>query len=323
LSPVISFSPSPEHDDLANRYPFVLEAESKNTMAKRRRHGSQSNIDKLKKVLVKPPFEDAKSIKKWRVYNYDHLPNMKRTLQEWVDFVTILKDEVDEVIIASKKQKGALDSHFVQDTAMVLDRGALICRMGKKIRRPETKVAHDEMKRLGIPVKWSIKYPGTLEGGDCLWLDEENLAVGITYRTNLYGYNQLEEILKRVAFLHPVHLPHWEGPEWCFHLMSLICMVDRKMALAHDRMLPVSFLEELKEMKIDIIEVEKSEFDGLSPNVLTLEPGKIIMLACYPKTRGRLTRAGVDVITFKAPELCLNRAGGPSCLTRPILRVKS
>jgi N-dimethylarginine dimethylaminohydrolase len=195
--------------------------------------------------------------------------------------------------------------------------------MGKKIRRSETKVAAEEMKRLGIPIKWYIRPPATLEGGDCLWLDDENLAVGITYRTNMYGFNQLQEILKRVAFLHPVHLPHWEGPDWCFHLMNLICMVDQRKALAHVRMLPVVFLEMLREMKIEIIEVERTEFDGLTPNVLTIEPGKVIMLAGYPKTRGRMTRAGIDVITFQAPELCLNRAGGPSCLTRALLRMKS
>jgi dimethylargininase len=291
-------------------------------MPTRRAFGCQSMVSKLKKVLVKPPVEDARGIKRWRAFHYDHPPNMRRSLQEWVDFVSILKNEVDEVVIASMKQKTALDSPFVQDPALVLDKGALICRMGKKVRRSETKAMAEELKWLDIPVKWWIKYPGTVEGGDCLWLDEENLAVGITYRTNIYGYNQLDEILKRVAFVHPVHLPHWEGPDWCFHLMNLISMVDRKLALAYVRMLPVSFLEKLKEMKIDIIEVDKTEFDGMSPNVLTIEPGKVIMLAGYPKTRGLLTRAGVDVITFKAPELCLNRAGGPSCLSRPLLRVR-
>lgn len=292
-------------------------------MARRRMYGCQSMVDRLKRVQVKPPVEDGDSVKRWRTYSYDHKPNPRRTLKEWEEYVDILRDEVDEVIVASKKQKGALDSCFVQDAAMVMDRGALICRMGKKIRRNETKVAMDELKRSRVPVKWRIKYPGTLEGGDCLWLDQENLAVGITYRTNTYGVNQLEELFKRVAFVYPVHLPHWEGPEWCFHLQNLICMVDRKMALAHVRLLPVSFLDELREKKIDIIEVSRDEFDGMTPNVLALGPGKVIMLAGYPKTRGRLTRAGVDVITFKAPELCLNRAGGPSCLARPILRVRS
>lgn len=292
-------------------------------MASKRSYGCQSNVERLKRVLVKPPVEDERSAKRWRAYFYDHKPNPRRTRKEWEAYVDILKDEVDEVVVATKRQKGALDSCFVQDPAMVLFKGALICRMGKKVRRSETVAATIDMEAIGIPIKWRIRAPATVEGGDCLWLDEENLAVGITYRTNSYGFNQLEEALKRVAFLHPVHLPRWEGPEWCFHLQNLICMVDRKLALANVRLLPVSFLEKLKEMRIDIIEVVPEEFDGMTPNVLTLGPSKVIMISGYPKTRGRLTREGIDVITFSSPELCLNRAGGPSCLARPLLRVKA
>jgi len=289
-------------------------------MPKDRTYGAQSMVERLRRILVKPPVETKGDVKRWRPYHYVHEPNPRRTLKEWEEYVAILRDEVGEVLVASKKQKGALDSVFVQDPAMVLDKGALVCRMGNKVRRVEEKAAEEDLKAIGVPIKWRIKAPGTVEGGDCLWLDGKDLAVGIAYRTNMDGARQLQELLKGTVTVHTVHLPHWEGPETCFHLQSLVSMVDRRTALAHKKMLPVVFLHKLKELGIDIIEVVPEEFDGLAPNVLALRPGRVIMLAGYPKTRGRLVKAGIDVITFKAPELCSNRTGGATCLTRSILR---
>jgi len=291
-------------------------------MTGERSFGAQSMVERLRRVMVKPPVEDERSAKRWRSFLFYHRPSPYKAHKEWEAFVDILRPEVEEVITASVPQKGALDSVFVQDPAMVLDRGALICRMAKKVRRPETKAASDDLKAIGVPIKWRIDAPGTVEGGDCMWLDRKNLAVGIAYRTNLQGAQQLQEILKGVANVHLVHLPHWEGPLMCFHLQSLICMVDKKMALAYTKMLPVMFLHKLKELGIGIIEVVPEEYDGLTPNVLAVRPGRVIMHAGYPKTRGQMVRAGIDVITFKAPELCNNRSGGATCLTRPILRGK-
>jgi len=289
-------------------------------MANERTYGAQTMIERLRRVLVKPPVENQTSVRNWKKYLFHYQPNPRRTLKEWEEFVDLLRSEVQEVIIASKKQKGALDSVFVQDPAMVFDEGALICRMGKKLRRSECQATVEDMKAIGIPIKWRIRNPGTVEGGDCLWLDRRNMAVGSAYRTNLAGLKQLQEILGKVTNIHLVHLPHWEGPDTCIHLQSFISMVDRKMALAHTKMLPVVFLHKLKELGIDIIEVVPEEFDGEAATVLALRPGRVMMLAGYPKTRGRLVKAGIDVITYKAPELCANRSGGATCLTRSILR---
>ncbi len=289
-------------------------------MVKERTFGAQTMVERLRRVQVKPPVETERDTRKWRSYLYFHQPNPRKTLKEWEEFVALLKDEVDEVLFTVKKQKGALDSVFVQDPALVFDEGALLCKMAKQVRRVEEKAAFEDLKAIGVPIKWKISGRATVEGGDCLWLDSKNMAVGSAYRTNLEGVRQLQEGLKNIAIIHLVHLPHWEGPSTCFHLQSLITMVDRKRALAHTKMLPVVFLRLLKELGIDIIEVVPEEFDGMTPNVLAVRPGRVLMLAGYPKTRGRLMKAGIDVITFKAPELCNNRTGGATCLIRAILR---
>ena len=39
-----------------------------------------------------------------------------------------------------------------------------------------------------------------------------------------------------------------------------------------------------------------------------------------PETRRRMERAGVDVVVYRGEEISLKGDGGPTCLTRPLLR---
>ena len=67
------------------------------------------------------------------------------------------------------------------------DAGAVLLRPGKELRLPEVDLAERAYAELGIPVIGRIEAPGTVEGGDTLWLDERTLAVGRGYRTNERG----------------------------------------------------------------------------------------------------------------------------------------
>jgi dimethylargininase len=82
----------------------------------------------------------------------------------------------------------------------------------------------------------------------------------------------------------------------------------------------VPFWQELKRRGFGLIEVPDAEFATMGPNVLALAPGKCLMLAGNPITRRRLVDAGCEVVTYTGNELSLKAEGGPTCLTRPILR---
>jgi N-dimethylarginine dimethylaminohydrolase len=69
-----------------------------------------------------------------------------------------------------------------------------------------------------------------------------------------------------------------------------------------------------------VIEVPESEFATMGTNVLALAPGECLMLEGNPITRARLEAAGCEVLTYKGDEISLKAEGGPTCLTRPILR---
>jgi N-dimethylarginine dimethylaminohydrolase len=160
-----------------------------------------------------------------------------------------------------------------------------------------------------------------VEGGDTLWLDERTLAVGRGYRTNDEGIRQLRALLAPhgVAIV-TVDLPHWRGPNECLHLMSFISPVADRLAVVYLPLMSVPFVQELQRRGWSFIEVPDEEFETHGCNVLALAPMRVLVCDGSPVTRARLEAAGCQVAVYTGDELSHNRAGGPTCLTRPILR---
>ena len=70
-----------------------------------------------------------------------------------------------------------------------------------------------------------------------------------------------------------------------------------------------------------MVEVPDEEFGSQGPNVLALGPRRALALEGNDETRRRMERAGVDVVTYRGDEISRKGDGGPTCLTRPLLRV--
>ena len=96
--------------------------------------------------------------------------------------------------------------------------------------------------------------------------------------------------------------------------------MDHDLALVYSPLLPVPFRETLQARGIDLVEVPEAEFETMGCNVLAVAPRRCVMLAGNPQTRARLEQAGAEVHEFDGQEICTKGAGGPTCLTRPILR---
>jgi N-dimethylarginine dimethylaminohydrolase len=209
----------------------------------------------------------------------------------------------------------------VHDPALVTDQGAIILNMGKALRRGEEAALARRFEALDIPILYTLRGPALAEGGDLMWLDERTLAVGLGFRTNAEGLHQLQEALSGLEVeCISVQLPYYHGPEACLHLMSIISMVDERLAVAYLPLLPVPFWNYLRERRIRLIEVPEEEFETMGTNVLALAPGQCLMLEGNPVTRQRLEAAGCEVLTYRGNEISLKAEGGATCLTRPILR---
>jgi len=190
--------------------------------------------------------------------------------------------------------------------------------MGKELRRDEPRAAGRFCASAGWPAFGEIRDPGTPEGGDIAWLDETTVAVGHGYRTNAEGIRQLRELVAGDGCeVIEVPLPHWEGPDDVFHLMSVLSPVDEAKLLVYSRLLPVPFRRSLLDRGFTLLEVPESEFATMGGNVLALAPGKCLALAGNPRTAALLEKAGVEVLTYEGGEISVKGAGGPTCLTRP------
>ena len=274
----------------------------------------------LRRVMVRQP-AIALGPDDWSSYGYTHAIDQAKSERQHAAFREILTVSGAEVIAAGPDEAGHLDAIFAYDPTIMTDRGAVLLRMGKELRRDETAFHARTYGDLGIPILGEIFAPGMVEGGDTLWIDDRTLAVGRGYRTNAEGIRQLTTILAEIGVaVLAFDLPHWRGEAECMHLMSLISPVAGDLAVVYPALMAVSFVEMLRDRHWRFVEVPDEEFDSMACNVLALAPGKALMLTGNPITKARLEAGGVEVLTYDGSEISMNRQGGPTCLTRPILR---
>ena len=227
-----------------------------------------------------------------------------------------------EILWLDDIEDGLADSVFTHDPSLMTDFGAIILRMGKPLRRGEETAIAQQLTALDMPILATLHGDACAEGGDLLWLDERTLAVGLGFRTNAAGLAQLSAALAPLGVRTlPVELPYYAGPEACLHLLSLISIVDERLAVVYPPLLPVPFWQELERRHFRLVACPEAEFAGtMGTNVLALAPGDCLMLEGNPITGARLEAAGCAAQTYRGNEISLKAEGGATCLTRPILR---
>ncbi|HWH05741.1 MAG TPA: arginine deiminase family protein [Gaiellaceae bacterium] len=278
--------------------------------------GCQSMTLPLRRVLVRPPRLDDAA--RWREYGWRAAPEPAAAAAEHEALCRLLEEAGAEVVVADGEH-GNPDAIYAYDPFLVGDEGAVLLRPGKEGRLGEPAAFERELAGLGIPVHARIREPGTVEGGDTLWLDERTLLVGLGYRTNAAGAEQLRLAFPDVELL-TFDLPHWHGEAEVMHLMSLISPLDADLALVYPRLAPVRLLQLLAARGVETVEVPDEEFETMGPNVLALGPRRALALEGNDGTRRRLEAAGVDVLTYRGDEISRKGDGGPTCLTRPLFR---
>ena len=282
--------------------------------------GAQSMVDPLRRVLVKRPDEAFGSADPER-WHYTARPNLDEARREHDALTAILREAGAEVIDHPDPQPDRADAIYVFDPVIVTDRGAVVLRMGKELRRGEEAALARRLEEVGVPILGELTGEAMAEGGDLLWVDHDTLAAGQGFRTNAEGLRQLREILAPLGVeVLPVELPYFTGPAACLHLLSLISLVDHDLAVVYPPLLAVPFWKTLRDRGFRLIEVPEEEFPTQGPNVLALAPGRCLMLEGNPVTRRRLEEAGCEVLTYKGREISLKAEGGPTCLTRPVWR---
>jgi len=282
-------------------------------------------VGTLQRVLVCSPhtagWNQPQRAFAWRELGFHHAPVFEKAQSQHAALMNELQNAGAEVIALPSHDDLSLDAVYTHDASLPTDFGLILMRPGKTNRVAEARHHGSSCKPLSIPTFGSITAPGTTEAGDILWLDSKTLLIGNGYRTNTAGIEQIRALLapKKVEVLS-APLPYGPGPSACLHLMSLISLLDQRTALVDLPWLAVETVELLKSRGYQFIQIDESERDTLACNVLALGEKRLLAIEENRKTNARLRHAGFEVRTFPGGEICINGSGGPTCLTRPLLR---
>jgi dimethylargininase len=281
------------------------------------RYGTQSMTAPLREVLVKRPgpafgaaFEDPR-------HGFRHPVDLDRARREhdgFVELLTRLGVAVHELGV----ETASPDLTYTFDPLLVTDRGAIPLRSGKPTRRGEETVLEAWTRERGIPTIGRVEAPGTVDGGDTFWLRPDLFCIGRSLRTNASGAAQLAALVG--GDVRTFDVPNATGPADCLHLLSLISPLADDLAVVYLPMLPAGLYALLRELDVTLVAVPEDEFATQATNVLAVQPGVLVMMAGNPHTERALRDRGCEVHVYQAAEIGMNGSGGPTCLTRPILR---
>lgn len=270
----------------------------------------------LRRVVVRAP--RAEDLHGWRACGWRDEPAAAAIAREHDAFCSMLEEAGAEVVLAESAADGNPDAIYTYDPALVSNEGALLLNPGKEIRRGEPGALGEDLERAGVPIVGRLTGDEWAEGGDFCWLDERTLLAGRGYRSNSDGIWAVERLLNGVEVL-VFDLPNWHGRDEVMHLLSLLSPVADDLVVAYPPLLPVRLAQLLEGRGIEVVPVPDEELETLGTNVLALAPRVALVVDGNPETRRRLEKAGAEVLVYEGKELSKGD-GGPTCLTRPILR---
>jgi dimethylargininase len=194
------------------------------------------------------------------------------------------------------------DSTFVEDTAILTPRGAVITRPGADSRLGEI----DEIERVlrsHFPTLSTIEPPGTIDGGDICEAGE-HFFIGVSGRTNEAGADQLARILG--SFGYSSSLIDIRGLGNILHLKSGMAYVGP------NRLVVIDALSERKEFSgYELIRVNSAE--EYAANCVFIND-RVLVPAGFPDLKRQLDDLGHQTIKLEMSEF-QKMDGGLSCLS--------
>lgn len=279
--------------------------------------GAESMVAPLRDVLVKPPGPAFARAFADPAHGFLHPVDLDVARRQH-DALSQLLTDLGVNVHVLDEETASPDLVYVFDPVLVASDGSIVLRPGKPNRLGEERVLERWMSDRGIPVAGRVEPPGTVEGGDALWVRPGLFCIGRSLRTNRSGAEQLAGIVG--GEVHVFDLPYHRGPDELVHLLSVVSPVSDDAAAVFLPLLPVGLHELLRQLGFDLIPVPEEEYPTLGCNILAVRPGVLIMAEGSPWTRRMLLDRGCEVHAFPATEIGINGGGGPTCLTRPIFR---
>jgi dimethylargininase len=191
------------------------------------------------------------------------------------------------------------DSVFVEDTAVLTDKFAVITNPGAPSRKGEVISIKEELLKLYAEIE-EIQYPGTLDGGDVMKV-REHFYIGLSSRTNQEGADQFVNILQKYGYSNSI-----------IRLKSMLHLKTGVSYLGNNDLLVAGEMISIEEFtNFNRIEVPQEE--SYSANCISANDN-ILLASGFPETRGKISSAGYSIIELNMSEF-RKIDGGLSCLS--------
>lgn len=228
-------------------------------------------------------------------------PDYQRALRQHQEYCTAL-EQCGLTLTTLEPNPQYPDSTFVEDTAVLADRCAVLARPGAPSRTGEAAAVKDRLANF-YPSLMSIQAPGTLDGGDVCELGE-HFFIGISERTNEAGARQLAEWLTK--FSYTATLIDIRGEDRILHLKSGLSFLGGK------RIAVIEGLAQRAEFRgYDLVGIPAGE--EYSANCVLIND-HVLVAGGYPSFAGKLKKLGYQTIALDMSEF-RKMDGGLSCLS--------
>lgn len=282
-----------------------------------------NETDQLQKVIIG----------RWKGYRADEnyveivneeqksgLPETLQLEKEFDGFKKALEQEGVEVLIPDYVGKFVYDQLTPRDIGITIGNRFVLCNMKSSSRRYESNGIFRHIMDLEGPEPSLLIPPSNdilLEGGDII-VQNGNIFVGISQRSNMAGFEYLKEKFGQEFDVIPLHCSSLDADENVLHLDCTFNPVGKKHALIY----PDGFKEIPDVIRtFDWIEVTKEEQSALGTNVLSVNEQTVIS-----RKHPTCTRVNEEIrkIGMKVIELPFDGApstgGSFRCCSLPLVR---
>lgn len=206
---------------------------------------------------------------------------------------------------------------FCADLFAMTPQGAILARPASTVRAGEEVAVAVALAHAGVPVLRTLTGGAVFEGADLMWLDERTAILGLGLRTNDAAAAQLSAALAEIG----VGLVAADMPVGTMHLMGMLRIADRDLAIAWPRRTPHRAVAALRERgyRVAFLPAEDEVQANRALNFVTLGPRRILMPAGNPLTRDWYEELGIEVTETPMAEL-RKAAGAVGCLTGVVER---
>ena len=231
------------------------------------------------------------------------------------------RDQGVEVHAIEPEAPARPNQRFAADLFFMTPEGAVLGRPASRVRAGEERQVARRLAALGVPILRSLRGAATFEGADAAWLDPGTVLIGRGLRTNRAGADQLHALLKEMG----VSVITVDLPAGAMHLMGLLRVADRDLAIAWPRRTPAAAIEALRERGIRVAfipaeaEARAEVQGGMALNFVTLGPRRILMVDGNPAAQAFFEAHGIECLRVAADELA-KAAGAVGCLTGVLWR---